>query len=85
MTFDPFMTMSVPIPNNLRQLPVFFVPKDPDTFPIKVTALLPVYIEVDCVCWCVDLDTLAPSPCCTRKLVERMDLCCSCVISTPLA
>lgn len=41
VTFDPFMTMSVPIPNNLRQLPVFFVPKDPDTFPIKYVLKLP--------------------------------------------
>ncbi|KAL5474915.1 hypothetical protein EMCRGX_G026942 [Ephydatia muelleri] len=41
VTFDPFMTMSVPIPNNLRQLPVFFVPKEPDTFPTKYVLKLP--------------------------------------------
>jgi hypothetical protein len=39
VTFDPFMTMSVPIPINLRQLPVFFVPKEPETLPTKVNYL----------------------------------------------
>ena len=36
VTFDPFMSLSVPIPRNLRLLPVIFVPCDPNTTPIKV-------------------------------------------------
>ena len=36
MTFDPFMSLSVPIPRNLRHLPVIFVPRDPSIMPIEV-------------------------------------------------
>ena len=36
MTFDPFMSLSVPIPRNLRHLPVIFVPRDPNIMPIEV-------------------------------------------------
>ena len=36
MTFDPFMSLSVPIPRNLRHLPVIFVPQDPSVMPIEV-------------------------------------------------
>ena len=36
VTFDPYMSLSVPIPQNLRHLPVIFVPSDPETTPIKV-------------------------------------------------
>ena len=36
MTFDPFMSLSVPIPRNLRHLPVIFVPRDPSVMPIEV-------------------------------------------------
>ena len=36
MTFDPFMSLSVPIPRNLRHLPVIFVPQDPNIMPIEV-------------------------------------------------
>ncbi len=40
VTFDPFMSLSVPIPRNLRLLPVMFVPCDPNTTPIKVSELV---------------------------------------------
>ena len=36
VTFDPFMSLSVPIPRNLRHLPVIFVPQDPNIMPIEV-------------------------------------------------
>ena len=39
VTFDPFMSMSVPIPGKLRNLPVFFVPCDPKHLPTKVCSI----------------------------------------------
>ena len=42
VTFDPFMSLSVPIPKNLRHLPVIFVPKDPDSMPQEVSSPIPV-------------------------------------------
>ena len=39
MTFDPFMSLSVPIPKNLRHLPIIFIPKDPDQLPRQVGVL----------------------------------------------
>ena len=42
VTFDPFMSMSVPIPGKLRNLPVFFVPSNPKHLPTKV------HVHVQC-------------------------------------
>jgi ubiquitin carboxyl-terminal hydrolase 19 len=41
VTFDPFMSLSVPIPRNLRRLPVIFVPRDPNSLPKQLILQLP--------------------------------------------
>ncbi|CAI8045180.1 Ubiquitin carboxyl-terminal hydrolase 19 [Geodia barretti] len=41
VTFDPFMSLSVPIPRNLRRLPVIFVPQDPNSLPKQLILQLP--------------------------------------------
>ena len=41
MTFDPFMSLSVPIPRNLRRLPIFFVPRHPSLTPRRYLLQLP--------------------------------------------
>ena len=41
MTFDPFMSLSVPIPRNLRRIPIFFVPHDPSLVPLRYLLQLP--------------------------------------------
>jgi ubiquitin carboxyl-terminal hydrolase 19 len=41
VTFDPFLSLSVPIPRNLRRLPVIFVPQNPDSIPQELVLQLP--------------------------------------------
>ena len=42
ITFDPFMSISVPIPSNVyTQLPIYFIYKNRNSLPVKVTVTLP--------------------------------------------
>ena len=62
VTFDPFMSLSVPIPRNLRRLPVIFVPQDPNSLPkqvrlYKFLSLSSLYFSL---CMCVANPPAAP-------------------------